>query len=86
MGAPQGMGCCNMKRESALKHPKFAASEGISVTMSSQAPGNISISSTDRGNVYSAEDILRGLGDPREHVDIKASYDLTLLNEGQTSS
>jgi hypothetical protein len=75
-----------MIRERTLKNPKSVASEGISVTMSAQTPGNISVSSTDRGNVYSAEDILRGLGDPREHVDVKASYDLSLPRVGNTSS
>jgi len=55
----------------------LAGFEGMSVTMSPQTHCNLAVSSPDGINVFSAQDILRGLGDPRDHVDVKSCYDVS---------
>lgn len=48
----------------------------ISVSMSPQQHSNLAVASVNHTGTYSAEEILKGLGDPREHVRIKANYGL----------
>ena len=54
----------------------LAAFEGISVSISPNLNGNLVFPSSDRNGAYTAEEILKGLGDPREHVNITSSYQL----------